>query len=567
MNFDSIMKCDPNNKKIYSKIKELCLSNQLIPFVGAGLSMSIYPSWSNTLRELISTNSNNYINDVEALLSNNDFEGAADYIYAKLGKGAFENKFKEIFAKEKIYNVGLSNSLQLLPKVFSNAVVTTNYDKCLELSYKNSEYDFDSIITPQEERTLGNYLTQITRDKKHFLWKIHGDIDNFNNRVFTSDEYNNVYTKHESSIATFFQSNIFIFLGCSLSGSDCYMKLLLNLGENSAITNYALLKRPADNNEWESAKKRLSDHWIFPLWYPSEDEKHESISIILRKLIEDIDKSSYTSKSIAKTFNNNNVPICLSQILTKRGIQYSLPTNSDFVVDDIIALLTSKNPNHTKAGIEREIYQALGQIYDNKYLKLSLNDDIRGMDSEWKDRFYEILDKYDINNISQKKTVVIGVGNGSEGDYFEYESISKNGNLILVDIANESLNKVSDKYPNAICINQPAQDMSMIPTSSIDLYIATRVYQSTYFNVDRALYEAVRILKKNGIIILSVANGFLEKKKRTYIPGLLDIDGVKIDKEKPRKIINSIQTKLRRLEFESIVVSECKSEIYICARK
>ncbi len=564
MTFEELLKCDKNNEKNYDALKEKCKAGKIIPFVGAGLSIPPYLGWRASLEELVSSCDSSVGEELKDLLNKDLYEDAADFIVDSLGKGQFEQDFKELFSEEKIKNIGISNSMRLLPDLFPAAVITTNFDKCIETSYSEKGNLFSSVITPKDAATLDDYITQITRNNAHFLWKIHGDIDCFNKRVFTSKEYNETYQadpKVKETMYNFFRNSQLLFLGCSLSGNDRYMAILKKLGKNTAINNYALVQIPEDKKKFAECKKRLSDHWIFPIWYPAEDAQHESVCIILRQLIQDLGDDKVTD--IDDTYSKNNVSDYIEEKLARRGLKISIPREEGITIDDLVAIGVGKEKGYLKHGLSEELYDYLGEVYDRKYKDMKVVNDTRGHDDRWKTCFSEILKEQKINDIASQKVVIVGIGNGEEGAYLGYKKINDADNLILADIAEKSLNKAKSKYSKAICIKQPAQDLSKVISSSVNLYISLRVYQSTFFNIDKALYEALRVLKKGGTIIISISNGFINKVDNSYIPGLIAADGQTIDRNKSKQIAEYVINKMRKLSFKKIKSKECMSEIFV----
>ena len=570
MTFKQIIKCEKNNEKNYESLKQGCIKNKIKPFVGAGLSMPPYLGWRDSLIELVSSCDEEVKTDLLNILNREDYESAADYVVSVLGKGIFEQRFKEIFNAGKIKNVGISNSLRMLANIFSNAVITTNFDKCIETAYADKGNSFSSIITP-DASSLSNYITQISRNNAHYLWKIHGDIECFDKRVFTSKEYEKTYIQNKDckdAIYSFFQNNQLLFLGCSLKGKDRYMNILRELGEKTDVTNYAIIQRPEDERVFKEFSKRLSDHWIFPIWYPYNDTSHESLCVILSQLMIDINEDAEDISDINITFSKNNVQEYIESGLMKKGISLSIPKKEEVTLDDIVAICLGKVAKYSKRGISIELFDLLGNIYDKKYKDLKIDNDVRGHNNQWIDAFETIIKNMKIMDISSKKTIVVGIGNGEEGRCLGYESICNAGNLYFSDIAAGSLNKARKIYKNGVGFHQPAQDLSRIASMSMDIYISLRTYQSTYFNIEKALYEATRVLKRNGKIIISISNGFVSKNdKSTVIPGLLKADGKTIDKEKPYSIVERIINKLIVLKYKSIGKVESVSEIFVYATK
>ena len=131
---------------------------------------------------------------------------------------------------------------------------------------------------------------------KHNIYKIHGDIDDNNSLVFTKQEYDDVYGREEfvEAIETVYKNMGFLFIGCSLSKGDRYLRLFSNvtnsLNKGDSIRNFAFVSLPNDNNktleqinnEIEERDRYLSKSGIFPIWYPCD--KHEAIAVLLNAL-------------------------------------------------------------------------------------------------------------------------------------------------------------------------------------------------------------------------------------------------------------------------------------------
>ena len=52
MTFDDIMNYCPDNKSVYTNLLKTFENNNIIPFVGAGMSVPIYHTWEKTLEKL-----------------------------------------------------------------------------------------------------------------------------------------------------------------------------------------------------------------------------------------------------------------------------------------------------------------------------------------------------------------------------------------------------------------------------------------------------------------------------------------------------------------------------------
>lgn len=107
--------------------------------------------------------------------------------------------------------------------------------------------------------------------------------------------------------------------------------------------------------------------------------------------------------------------------------------------------------------------------------------------------------------------------------------------------------------------------MYSIPDKIYDLYVSLRTYNSSFFDIKEALLEAYRVLKYNGVIIISVANGFLYSEQNCIIPGLILPGTEFIDIYRGMDTTKQICTELIHAGFKNIQIFPTNTEIYLSA--
>ena len=148
--FDEIMNHCRTNLSVYQSIKKDL--NNIIPFVGAGLSVPFYPLWPKALEKL--TEKIFYADADEKKNIENQINGsdpqlleAAQALENSFGSKGMGDHLLELFSSSKIdENIGLlkSQSVWLLPKLFPKSpAVTTNFDRVLETAYSKNGNPFD----------------------------------------------------------------------------------------------------------------------------------------------------------------------------------------------------------------------------------------------------------------------------------------------------------------------------------------------------------------------------------------------------------------------------------------
>lgn len=161
LNFQEIMNFYPTNIDVFNNMKRDY--KQLIPFVGAGLSAPWYPGWPKALRKIAEkvyyhNIKQNIINTLE-----NDstklLEVAQD-LEENFGQNGLADHLLSIFSSSHIQNNSSQISKQsvwLLPYLFPDSpIVTTNFDRVLELVYEKQNKQFDTIILPGQQNYIIN---------------------------------------------------------------------------------------------------------------------------------------------------------------------------------------------------------------------------------------------------------------------------------------------------------------------------------------------------------------------------------------------------------------------------
>jgi len=211
--------------------------------------------------------------------------------------------------------------------------------------------------------------------------------------------------------------------------------------------------------------------------------------------------------------------------------------------------------------IDKLVQEARAEAFDKKYADRTYEDDGRGLGDYWKNSVRSILAEMGASDFPKRKIIVVGIGNGLEGKEL-YANCEK---LTAVDIGERSLERAAKILPRAAMIKAPAENLCKIPTGSQDIYISLRTYQSTYFDRNAALREAYRVVRQGGIVLLSIANGFLEQG--SIIPGLLIPGTAVVNRNLGFQIADQVRSRMSLLKFEEIGERTSLDEIYVYGRR
>lgn len=271
------------NVNRFQALKKAQTSRNVVPFLGAGLSMpSGFPSWTKFMWDL-QAESHVLAADLDELLAAGDYEGAAQLIHDDLGPALFNKQLQECFDRE----CNATGAVNLLPLVFSESnVITTNFDKLVESAFLGQSQGFDQTIA-------GSNLLEALRILNtggRYLLKLHGSCETLANRVLLSSEYTQAYSD-VGTVKRFFSRFLFgkslLFIGCSLLTDRTIRTMETVVMEEGAHTlpqHYAFLELKKNTDRVER-NKALAKANIFAIWYP-EGEHDESIEALLLALME-----------------------------------------------------------------------------------------------------------------------------------------------------------------------------------------------------------------------------------------------------------------------------------------
>ncbi len=267
----------------FDALSDRLATQNVLPFIGAGMSVaSGYLTWGRFIESLL-VDAPHAKETVRSLIQSNQFEEAAQAAQRELSPDVFSEEIRNrLGSKRQI----LSGPVLLLPHVFENEVLTTNFDYVISRAYKDADRSFVSEISGAALREAPNRLGT----DPHCLLRLHGEAGSDVGRILTLEEYEATYTEDRTLSALLSEISgprSFLFLGCSLR-ADRTLAALKTIKANSPLgrpPHYAIL--PLEPDESRAARRReLAGAGIHPIYYPSEDHD-QCIEDILLSLMEE----------------------------------------------------------------------------------------------------------------------------------------------------------------------------------------------------------------------------------------------------------------------------------------
>lgn len=301
-------------------LNELKKKNNIVPFVGAGVSSCCYPMWEDFLRNFLLTENEKV--PLEKLLQKGKFEEAASYIQACIGENIFNVTVKETFGTYNLKEENIPQYINLFPKLTNNLIVTTNLDAIIEKVYEINGKNL-KVITPDMQDQINDAIA----DQYNYLVKLHGSYEESTKYVLTKEQYDKAYGIDSEGkidfqnpfiniLSRLMVSKTFLFLGCSLS-SDRTLHVLQQIVSrfNKFIQHYAILEMSDDDEENIIRERNLARYGIYVIWYPKGEYK--TIDIIVNELFKDsiVKSKQYDTlpKDRAELYGRENEINCIKK--------------------------------------------------------------------------------------------------------------------------------------------------------------------------------------------------------------------------------------------------------------
>lgn len=267
----------------FGRLKEVYARGAVVPFVGAGLSVSSgYPGWTVFLKQHVRETAI-APDEFDRILCAGQYEDAAQRLCDSLGP-AFNEAVENAFGRSR----DIAGCVQLLPHVFDSCVITTNFDDVAKRCYEAAGRPFSEEISGEYSRELPRKLAE----GKRILLKLHGTSTSPRGRILTASEYERHYgggDELQRAIEAICTKTL-LFIGCSLTVDRTLsaMKSFVQAnGHDNVARHYAFMPAPDSDADKIARRDALIECNIYPIWYPAgaHDESIEALLLLLMEAV------------------------------------------------------------------------------------------------------------------------------------------------------------------------------------------------------------------------------------------------------------------------------------------
>jgi NAD-dependent SIR2 family protein deacetylase len=256
------------NEIHFMQLVELMYAGAVVPFVGAGVSASAgFSSWKDHLRRQGKT-AHIAAERIETLLASGAFETVLEEIEAVRGREVFINEIRDEFSR----NLTIPEVVWRISELFTDTVITTNYDRLLEQSFETGEAGRVQVIN-------GLNALEQPDPKKITVIKLHGDIREPKRCILSKNQYDEAYGNGSLNmhkpipklLAYHYKNSSLLFLGCSLSNDrtvQVFRKIREGMGEEEETKqHFSIEQAPETLEEIAQRNAELAKLGITPIWF------------------------------------------------------------------------------------------------------------------------------------------------------------------------------------------------------------------------------------------------------------------------------------------------------------
>jgi hypothetical protein len=274
------------NQRRFDQLMARLANREVLPFVGAGLSVpGGFSSWEDHLRHQGRT-AGLKPKVIEDLLAAGEYESVIEKIVKLRGREVFVQDIRDEFDR----NGTIPDVVFRLAELFSDTIVTTNYDRLIEQSFETGHPGPVQVITAEN-------AAEFPDPEKTTVIKLHGDIRRPGHCVLSTDQYEAAYGAREIDLSLpipklldyYFRNNSLLFLGCSLHNDrtiQVFKAIKASHHGDDLPQHFVIESGPENLEALRTRNAFLASLGLTGIWF--ETKRYECIESILRLALNEL---------------------------------------------------------------------------------------------------------------------------------------------------------------------------------------------------------------------------------------------------------------------------------------
>ncbi len=283
--------------EIPSDLSGACADNECILYTGSGLSAQAgFETWIPFLSGLLAWAKKatfidqNFAASLDEAIAVGDYNSVADSIVRAVGndRESLSNYLRSLFYRS---NIKLPESYTILPQIPFAALLTTNFDNLLEITFKKSA---DEVYTLYDADKLKSELSR----RAFFLLKLYGKVETPDTLLLSPAQY--LHATQENLLFSQFMESLFfsrtmLFVGASLEGISDYLSGIKFLGTTPPRQHYCLID--VKGTAWQAKADSLQARYNIKVLPYTASEDYKEVALFFKQLTHQVNTLTQSNSS------------------------------------------------------------------------------------------------------------------------------------------------------------------------------------------------------------------------------------------------------------------------------
>ena len=203
--------------------------------------------------------------------------------------------------------------------------------------------------------------------------------------------------------------------------------------------------------------------------------------------------------------------------------------------------------------------QAKAYSFNKKYGNFNYEKDLREEFPNWSKNIKAKIDEL----LNEKSYKILGVGSNYGKELIEIFGQEFEENCTVLDISKDAIERGKKQYPHMNFI-ECDMESSYPVTSKYNICLCLRTIQSRGAFRQNVIIQMDKALSKDGIMLISIPNGYIDEKNgNSIIRGLYDHRNKIVQERRPQILANKVLNKLQDYGYFNTGISTLDTEILI----